>query len=57
VVSEPLGAHSVVWVESGGQRLGVQVSGGAEPPDDTEVEIFTDAARASLFDAQTEQRI
>jgi multiple sugar transport system ATP-binding protein len=57
VVSEPLGALSVVWVESGGQRLGVQVSGGAEPPDDTEVEVLTDAARASLFDAETDRRI
>ncbi len=57
MVSEPLGALSVVWVESGGQRLGVQVAGGAEPPDDTEVELMTEPARASLFDAGTEQRL
>jgi multiple sugar transport system ATP-binding protein len=57
VVSEPLGALSVVWIESGGQRLGVQVAGGAEPPDDTEVEVTTDPVRASVFDAETEQRL
>ena len=57
MLSEPLGALSVVWVESGGQRLGVQVAGGAEPPDDAEVEVTTDPARASLFDAETERRL
>jgi multiple sugar transport system ATP-binding protein len=57
LVSEPLGALSVVWIEGGGQRLGVQVAGGAEPPDETEVEVTTDPARASVFDAGSEQRL
>jgi len=57
VVSEPLGSLSVVWIESGGERLGVQVAGGAEPPDGSEVEVMCEPARASVFDAETEQRL
>jgi multiple sugar transport system ATP-binding protein len=58
VVSEPLGSLSVVWIESGGQRLGAQVPGGAEPPDGSEVEVVvTEPGRASVFDAETERRL
>jgi ABC-type sugar transport system ATPase subunit len=58
VVSEPLGSLSVVWIEAGGQRLGAQVAGGAEPPNGSEVEVVvTEAGRASVFDAETERRL
>ena len=58
LVSEPLGSLSVVWIESDGQRLGAQVTGGAEPPDGSEVElVVTEPGRASVFDAETERRL
>ena len=57
VVSEPLGSLSVVWIETGGQRLGVQVAGGAEPPVGSDVAVVAEPGRASLFDAETERRL
>ena len=57
VVAEPLGSLSVVWIETGGQRLGVQVAGGSEPPDGAEVEVATEPGHVSLFDADTDRRL
>ena len=55
VLTEPLGAVTVVWIESGAQRLGVQVQGGAEPPGQADVQVLADPAHASVFDAETEE--
>jgi multiple sugar transport system ATP-binding protein len=57
LLSEPLGSLSLVWIETGGQRLGVQVAGGAEPEAGAEVDVLAEAGRVSLFDQESERRL
>ena len=54
---EPMGNHQVVWIDAGGQLLSAMVHDNrAFAPGDA-VTFAIDAARASLFDPQTEQRL
>jgi multiple sugar transport system ATP-binding protein len=52
-----MGNHQVVWIDAGGQLLSAMVHDNrAFAPGDA-VTFAIDAARASLFDPQTEQRL
>ncbi len=56
-LAEPLGALDVLWLDAGGLRLGVQVAAQTEPPLGSALQLLADGARASLFDAVSEQRL
>jgi multiple sugar transport system ATP-binding protein len=54
---EPMGSHVVVWVSLQGQDVSVTMPVGEEPMVGQRVGLRIDASRASLFDAETQQRI
>ena len=56
-LDEPMGADSLVWLTTGGSQLSVRVPVERRLAPGTKVHLRVDIAKASLFDAQTEQRI
>ena len=56
-IDENLGADSLLWLKVDGQSVCVRVPVEGRLPSGTEVHLGLDIAKASLFDATTEQRI
>jgi multiple sugar transport system ATP-binding protein len=56
-IDEHLGADSLLWLKAGEKELCVRVPVEGRLPSGTEVHLGLDIAKASLFDAKTEQRI
>ena len=56
-IDENLGADSLLWLKLDGQSVCVRVPVEGRLPSGTEVHLGLDIAKASLFDAETEQRI
>ena len=56
-IDENLGADSLLWLKSEGANLSVRVPVEGRLPAGTKVHLGLDIAKASLFDARTEQRI
>jgi len=56
-IVENLGADSLLWLKLDGQSVCVRVPVEGRLPSGTEVHLGLDIAKASLFDAETEQRI
>jgi multiple sugar transport system ATP-binding protein len=56
-VVEPLGAQNIVWFESGGLMLSGIVDAAWEGVPGQRIAFGFDAARASVFDANTERRL
>jgi multiple sugar transport system ATP-binding protein len=56
-LDEPMGADSLVWVQSGGQSISVRVPVEKRPPPGSAVHLQIDITKASLFDATTELRV
>lgn len=56
-IDEPMGADSLVWLTTGGAQLSVRVPVERRLAPGTQVHLRVDITKASLFDAQTEQRI
>ena len=56
-IDENLGADSLLWLKLDGQSVCVRVPVEGRLPSGTEVHLGLDIAKASLFDATTEQRI
>lgn len=56
-IDEPMGADSLVWLTTGGAQLSVRVPVERRLAAGTQVHLRVDITKASLFDAQTEQRI
>ena len=56
-IDEHLGADSLLWLKSEGANLSVRVPVEGRLPPGTRVHLGLDIAKASLFDAKTEQRI
>jgi multiple sugar transport system ATP-binding protein len=54
---EPMGNHQVVWIDAGGQLLSAIVHDQRAFASGEAVRFSIDAARASLFDPETEQRL
>ncbi|CAN7520582.1 ABC transporter ATP-binding protein [Rhizobacter sp. LjRoot28] len=54
---EPMGSHVVVWVSLQGRDVSVTMPVGEEPMVGQRVGLRIDASRASLFDAETQQRL
>jgi multiple sugar transport system ATP-binding protein len=54
---EPMGNHQVVWIDAGGQLLSALVHDQRTFTAGETVRFEVDAARASLFDPETEQRL
>ncbi len=57
VLTEPLGALSILWIDCGGQRMAVQVAAEVEPALGSTLDLLVDTTRISLFDAASEQRL
>jgi multiple sugar transport system ATP-binding protein len=56
-IDEHLGADSLLWLKSGAKEVCVRVPVEGRLPSGTKVHLGLDIAKASLFDAKTEQRI
>ncbi|MCX7288945.1 MAG: sn-glycerol-3-phosphate ABC transporter ATP-binding protein UgpC [Rhodobacterales bacterium] len=56
-IDEHLGADSLLWLKAGEKELCVRVPVEGRLPSGTKVHLGLDIAKASLFDAKTEQRI
>jgi multiple sugar transport system ATP-binding protein len=56
-IDEPMGADSLVWVRAAGQAVSVRVPVERRPMAGAAVHLHVDIAKASIFDAGTEQRI
>jgi multiple sugar transport system ATP-binding protein len=56
-LDEHLGADSLMWLDAGGKNLCVRIPVEGRLPTGTKVNLGLDIAKASLFDAKTEQRI
>jgi multiple sugar transport system ATP-binding protein len=56
-IDEPMGADSLVWVDIGGQKLSVRIPVERRLKPGTPVHLHLDLSKASLFDAESEQRI
>jgi multiple sugar transport system ATP-binding protein len=54
---EPMGSNQVLWLRAGELDLGAIAEPGLAAPAGTELHAQLDASRASLFDAQSEQRL
>ena len=54
---EPMGNHQIVWIDASGQLLSAMVHDNRAFALGEEIRFAVDAARASLFDPQTEQRL
>jgi multiple sugar transport system ATP-binding protein len=56
-IDENLGADSLLWLKAAGSNICVRVPVEGRLPAGTKVHLGLDIAKASLFDAKTEQRI
>jgi multiple sugar transport system ATP-binding protein len=56
-IDEHLGADSLLWLKAEGANMSVRVPVEGRLPPGTKVHLGLDIAKASLFDAKTEQRI
>ncbi len=56
-IDEPMGADSLVWLESEGKQLSVRVPVEHRPVAGTQVHLKVDIAKSSLFDETSELRI
>jgi multiple sugar transport system ATP-binding protein len=56
-IDEPMGADSLIWLKSGNQQISVRVPVERRLTAGTPVHLVVDIAKASIFDAGTEQRI
>ena len=56
-IDEHLGADSLLWLKAEGVNMSVRVPVEGRLPPGTKVHLGLDIAKASLFDAKTEQRI
>jgi multiple sugar transport system ATP-binding protein len=56
-LDEHLGADSLLWLKAGSKELCVRIPVEGRLPAGTKVHLGLDIAKASLFDARTEQRI
>jgi multiple sugar transport system ATP-binding protein len=56
-IDEPMGADSLVWLKSGSQQISVRVPVERRLSAGTPVHLQVDIAKASIFDAGSEQRI
>jgi multiple sugar transport system ATP-binding protein len=54
---EPMGSHLVVWLSLQGQQVSVTVPMNVDAVVGQRVKLHIDAARASLFDPDTQQRL
>ncbi len=54
---EPMGNHQIVWIDASGRLLSAMVHDNRAFALGEEIRFAVDAARASLFDPQTEQRL
>jgi multiple sugar transport system ATP-binding protein len=56
-VVEPMGADTLVWAKLGGQEFRFRVDGQFAPGEGDKIVVGFDPARASIFEAETENRI
>ena len=56
-LDEPMGADSLVWLRAGGQPVSVRVPVARRPPAGQTVHLRVDMAQASVFDAESEERL
>ena len=56
-IDEPMGADSLVWLKAGEAQMSVRVPVEHRPAHGIDVHLKVDIAKASVFDAVTEQRI
>ena len=56
-IEEPMGADNLLWLKHAGHTLSVRVAGARRFAPGTAVKLSFDMALASLFDADTEERI
>jgi multiple sugar transport system ATP-binding protein len=56
-IDEPMGADSLVWLKAAGQQISVRVPVEQRLEPGAQVHLHLDLSKASLFDADTEQRI
>jgi len=56
-LEEPMGADNLLWLKHAGHLMTVRTSGTRRIPRDTPVKLAFDMSVASLFDAETEDRI
>ncbi|MCU0802754.1 MAG: TOBE domain-containing protein, partial [Rhodobacteraceae bacterium] len=56
-IDEPMGADSLIWLQSCGQQVSVRVPVEKRLEAGTKVHLRVDMPKASLFDAKTEQRV
>jgi multiple sugar transport system ATP-binding protein len=56
-IDEPMGADSLVWLESEGKQVSVRVPFEHRPKTGAKVHLKVDITKASLFDEKTELRI
>ncbi|TIU62793.1 MAG: TOBE domain-containing protein, partial [Mesorhizobium sp.] len=56
-VVEPMGSDTLVWLKLGGQNFTVRVTSERTPKNGDPISVGFDPMRASLFDAQTGNRI
>ncbi len=56
-INEPMGSDSLVWLRFGGQTISARATADANHVRNSETTVKFDISKASLFDAETEQRI
>lgn len=56
-LEEPMGADNLLWLKHAGHLISVRVGGNRRYPPGRHIRIGFDLSLASLFDAQTEERI
>ncbi len=56
-IEEPMGADNLIWLKHAGHTISVRVGGHRRFAPGTKVKLGFDMTMASLFDAQTEDRI
>ena len=57
VLVEPMGNHSVLWIDWAGQHLSCLLPGGVAPALDSALRFAIDTTQISLFDRRTERRL
>ena len=56
-IDEPMGSDSLVWLTAGGQNLSVRTPADENYKRGQEVSLIFDISKASVFDAESEQRL
>jgi multiple sugar transport system ATP-binding protein len=54
---EPMGSHTVIWLDHHGLQFSANASGVRDPVVDQAISFTIDTSRISLFDVATQQRI